>query len=177
LIGFRVLVSRHPAIQATGPLTSTPAGLTPAEHASLSWTHNRTCTSQRIRLSIQVSLKAKTIYGRSQRASVDLHAASHQFALPFTYYQRSSPHYGQLIRQANHSDCLPSPCDRLSRSRTTTEAPPACTSSGAHSLSICASLPQFTCWTQSHGRGCLSQSLSLLSASRRRYHGLAARSP
>jgi hypothetical protein len=40
-IGFKVLVSRHPAIQATGPLTPTPAGLTPAEHASLRWTHNR----------------------------------------------------------------------------------------------------------------------------------------
>ncbi|CAD6561311.1 hypothetical protein LMG28727_07392 [Paraburkholderia kirstenboschensis] len=44
-IGFRVLVSRHPAIQATELLTSTPAGLSPAEHASLSWTHNRTCRS------------------------------------------------------------------------------------------------------------------------------------
>jgi hypothetical protein len=41
-IGFRILVSRHPAIQATGPLTLTPAGLSPAEHASLRWTHNRT---------------------------------------------------------------------------------------------------------------------------------------
>src|SRR5258708_4040360 len=112
---------------------------------------NRTCTSQRIRLSIQVSLKAKTIYRRSQRASVGFHAASHQFAWHFTDYQRSSPHCGQLIRQANHSDCLPSPCGRLSRSRTTTEAPPACTSSGAHSLGICASLPQFTCWTQRMG--------------------------
>ena len=38
-IGFRVLVSRHPAIQATGLLASTPAGLSPAEHASLRWTH------------------------------------------------------------------------------------------------------------------------------------------
>src|SRR5579864_6107719 len=28
-----------------------------------------------------------------------------------------------------------------------------------------------------HGRGCLSQSLSLLAASRRKHHGLAARSP
>src|SRR5690606_27775598 len=28
-----------------------------------------------------------------------------------------------------------------------------------------------------HGRGCLSQSLSLLVASRRKHHGLAARSP
>src|SRR5262249_39755986 len=26
-----------------GALTSTPAGLSPAEHASLTWTHNRTC--------------------------------------------------------------------------------------------------------------------------------------
>ena len=42
-IGFRILVSPHPAIQATGLLTLTPAGLSPAEHASLRWTHNRTC--------------------------------------------------------------------------------------------------------------------------------------
>src|SRR5271157_4656576 len=34
-IGFRVLVSRHPAIQTTGPLILAPAGLSPAEHASL----------------------------------------------------------------------------------------------------------------------------------------------
>ena len=33
----------HPAIQTTGPLTLAPAGLSPAEHASLRWTHNRTC--------------------------------------------------------------------------------------------------------------------------------------
>ena len=36
-----MLGSRHPAIQATGLLTLTPAGLSPAEHASLRWTHNR----------------------------------------------------------------------------------------------------------------------------------------
>ena len=41
-IGFKVLVSRHPAIQTTGLLTLAPAGLSPAEHASLRWTHNRT---------------------------------------------------------------------------------------------------------------------------------------
>ena len=41
-IGFRILVSRHPAIQTTGLLTLTPAGLSPAEHASFRWTHNRT---------------------------------------------------------------------------------------------------------------------------------------
>jgi hypothetical protein len=39
------LVSRHPAIQTTGLLTVAPAGLPPAEHASLHWTHNRTCRS------------------------------------------------------------------------------------------------------------------------------------
>ena len=42
-IGFRILVSRHPAIRTTGLLTLAPAGLSPAEHASLRWTHNRTC--------------------------------------------------------------------------------------------------------------------------------------
>jgi hypothetical protein len=41
-IGFRILVSRHPAIQTTGLLTIAPAGLSPAEHASLHWTHFRT---------------------------------------------------------------------------------------------------------------------------------------
>ena len=40
-MGFRVLVSLHPAIQATGRLTFTPAGLIPAEHTSLRWTHKR----------------------------------------------------------------------------------------------------------------------------------------
>ena len=41
-IGFRILVSRHPAIQTTGRLTFAPAGLSPAEHTSLYWTHFRT---------------------------------------------------------------------------------------------------------------------------------------
>ena len=40
-MGFRVLVSLHPAIQATGRLTFAPAGLIPAEHTSLRWTHER----------------------------------------------------------------------------------------------------------------------------------------
>src|ERR1700730_12197213 len=44
-IGFRVSVSLHHAIQTTGLLTLAPAGLSPAEHASLRWTHNRTCRS------------------------------------------------------------------------------------------------------------------------------------
>jgi hypothetical protein len=38
-MGFRILVSLHPAIQTTGLLTFAPAGLSPAEHTSLYWTH------------------------------------------------------------------------------------------------------------------------------------------
>jgi hypothetical protein len=41
-IGFRILISLHPAIQTTGLLTFAPAGLPPAEHTSLNWTHFRT---------------------------------------------------------------------------------------------------------------------------------------
>src|SRR3954451_11053522 len=36
-------VSLLPAIQATGVSALPPAGLTPAEHISLTWTHNRAC--------------------------------------------------------------------------------------------------------------------------------------
>jgi hypothetical protein len=45
-IGFRILISRHPAIQTTGRLTLAPAGLSPAEHTSLYWTHNRALGSR-----------------------------------------------------------------------------------------------------------------------------------
>jgi transposase InsO family protein len=41
-IGFRILISLHPAIRTTGRLTFSPAGLPPAEHTSLNWTHFRT---------------------------------------------------------------------------------------------------------------------------------------
>ena len=50
--GFRPLVSLRPALPATGLPILTPAGLPPAEHISLSWTHNRTCDFHRIRLSL-----------------------------------------------------------------------------------------------------------------------------
>ena len=56
--------------------------------------------------------------------------------LHFTDYQRSSPHYGQLIHRTSLSNCSPSPCGRLSRPRTTTRAPPAHRASGPHSLCI-----------------------------------------
>lgn len=42
-MGSRGLVSLTPTIQATGRLAVTPAGLPPAERASLHWTHHRTC--------------------------------------------------------------------------------------------------------------------------------------
>ena len=44
-IGFRISVSLHPAILATGLLAFTPTGLSPAEHASLRWTHIPACGS------------------------------------------------------------------------------------------------------------------------------------
>jgi hypothetical protein len=40
-MGFRSLVSLLSAIQATGRLAFAPAGLSPAERASLRWTHLR----------------------------------------------------------------------------------------------------------------------------------------
>jgi hypothetical protein len=36
------IISNDPEASAYGALTSTPAGLSPAEHASLRWTHIRT---------------------------------------------------------------------------------------------------------------------------------------
>lgn len=49
--------SRHPAIQATGSLTFTPAGLTPAEHASLRWTHNSALSRVSVRMEFGALLK------------------------------------------------------------------------------------------------------------------------
>ena len=49
-VGFRILVSRHPATRTTGLLTFAPAGLSPAEHASLYWTHFRTAGFPSVRL-------------------------------------------------------------------------------------------------------------------------------
>ena len=48
-IGFISFVSSTDAIQATGLLTPTPVGLTPTEHASLSWTHSLPKTHARER--------------------------------------------------------------------------------------------------------------------------------
>ena len=61
----REVVSLHPAIQATGRLTFAPAGLIPAEHTSLRWTHKQsqfrlkgTCRAEGLLLlSLFVSLR------------------------------------------------------------------------------------------------------------------------
>src|ERR1700676_4325819 len=100
-----------------------------------------------------------------------------QLALHFTDYQRSSPYCSQLIRHASHSNCPPSPCGRLSRPPTTTRAPSTCTASGEPlPCHLCKPSPVHML-DSPHGRGCLSQSLSLLAASRRGRHGLVTRSP
>ena len=111
--GFRMLVSRYPAIQATRLLTLTPAGLSPpAEHASLRWTHNRTCALPRIRLStrwqfgLDLQYSFTGLYCLGPR-SAGIHRRPPGFPVPCC-----------------SSCCLPSPCKRLSRSPTTTEAPP-----------------------------------------------------
>jgi hypothetical protein len=68
----------------------------------------------------------------------------------FTDYQRSSPHCGQLINIANHFNCplrhvagFPG-LKLLRRLRQLAHH-------GEHSLGICASLSQFTYWTQRTG--------------------------
>ena len=66
-MGFRNSVSLLSAIQATGLLIFALAGLTPAEHASLRWTHNRTSgfprygspTTFPVRLSATVVVEAQ----------------------------------------------------------------------------------------------------------------------
>src|SRR6266513_1220271 len=80
-----------------------------------------------------------------------------QLALHFTDYQRSSPHCGQLIRQASHSNCPPSPCGRLSRPRTTTRTPSTCTASGDTLPSHLYKPSPVHMLDSTHGRGCLSQ--------------------
>ena len=59
-MGFRVSVSLHPAIQATGRLTVTPAGLIPAEHTSLRWTHKRTQFSRTYSMPYGIHAKASS---------------------------------------------------------------------------------------------------------------------
>jgi hypothetical protein len=49
-MGFRVLVSLHPAIQATGRLALAPAGLAPARRTCLVWTRDDLVRPQQHRL-------------------------------------------------------------------------------------------------------------------------------
>src|SRR5438445_13848490 len=48
-IGFRVLVSLHPAIQATGRLALAPTGLAPTRRTCLLWTRNHQIRPQQQR--------------------------------------------------------------------------------------------------------------------------------
>ena len=61
-IGFRVLVARHPAIQTTRRLTFASAGLSPAEHTRIDWTHHRICYPSEYRqLTVQGLSPCKTL--------------------------------------------------------------------------------------------------------------------
>ena len=68
-MGFRVSVSLPPAIQATGRLTLAPAGLIPAEHTSLRWTHKR---SQLLRLALNDFLQADRAVATRAKARVQI---------------------------------------------------------------------------------------------------------
>src|SRR5262249_8138690 len=74
-------VSLRPAIPATGRLALAPVGLIPTERASLGWTHNRTCSFHRIRLS------SAWIVSRSGAYEHNTHPPS----LPFQSTCRPSP--------------------------------------------------------------------------------------
>src|ERR1035437_5977482 len=88
-MGFRVLVSLHPAIQATGRLTLAPAGLPPAEHTSLHWTHNRTC-GPRIRLFGSICQNSSTSWAETCGGERSLHIALSEAIRP-------SPALGPLV--------------------------------------------------------------------------------
>jgi hypothetical protein len=63
-IGFRVSVSLHSAIRATGLLTISLAGLSPAERVHLFWTHNQAAAFDRISRSI-----CSRLFSRRRRTS------------------------------------------------------------------------------------------------------------
>ncbi len=100
-----------------------------------------------------------------------------KLVLHVTDYQRSSPCSVRSCARASHSNCFPSPCDRLSRPRTTPEALPACRTSGPTPLPFRHAFPRSYVGLQTYRRGCRSQSFPLHSASRCRRRGLAAFSP
>ena len=71
-MGFKVSVSLHPAIQATGRLTFAPAGLIPAEHTSLHWTHKRSQSNERVPIwqNEAKRIGAETLIGQKKGAQV-----------------------------------------------------------------------------------------------------------
>jgi len=116
--------------------------------------HTRGASTSRCQRHSSCLLQPRPIGNQSQQtvepAGLIRRRPRRQLALHFADYQRSSPLSGQLIRQTSHLNCSPSPCSGLSPPRTTTGTPPACLSSGSHSLGIQTDLPQFTCRTQTY---------------------------
>ena len=78
-MGFRVSVSLPPAIQATGRLTFAPAGLIPAEHTSLRWTHRR---SQLLQLALNDFVQANRGQSSQRLQKHGSHYGRRQAALP-----------------------------------------------------------------------------------------------
>jgi hypothetical protein len=106
-IGFRILISLHPAIQTTGRLTFAPAGLPPAEHTSLSWTHFRTAGFPQYGWKVGISGGAFPSLERFKRWSVYTPAIlvclqprllSSRGVTPVL---SSRPPYGQVSRQVS----------------------------------------------------------------------------
>ncbi len=140
---------------------------------------NRTCTSQRIRLSIQVLLNAKAT--SAYRDSINLRFSSRMTTSPACLaFHRLSKVFTSL-RSVNP----PSKPLKLPPFAMWPAFPTSDYYGGSVNLyRIGGTLP----WHRykpspvhmldsTHGRGCLSQSFSLLAASRRGRHGLATRSP
>ena len=68
-MGFRPLVSLQSTIQATGPLALTLASLTPAEDASLRWTHTDICSPVRSS-EVLICVGIKWIWGPARTGDI-----------------------------------------------------------------------------------------------------------
>ena len=132
-MGFRTFGFPPACHPSYGASALTPAGLTPAEHISLTWTHNRTCTFRRIRLSsrfnpggsLSTAIKVPRFApGGCQHISLfralDLEAVLH----PRLMASVVSASRMSRTSRADHPPTWPaSPWGRLSRPPTTTGPP------------------------------------------------------
>ena len=114
--GLQGISSLPPCHPNYGVLALSPAGLSPAERASLCWTHNRTCDSHRIRLSMCSCRRTATRIGRRPLVQLCLHRE--YSGLRFT---RGWPQIADIHQRPPRSMSLlrahwtPSPCTRLSQ--------------------------------------------------------------